>query len=148
MLVALWVAFARGAADRERFVRYAAACVVRVRRLRQGALAAVPDLARPARRRSSAAAAGIAAIALLVAALVATQAWFPDHYWDYVYDLDRAWLVLLRNLLLRRARSPCSACRHAHELAARSAAVGVALDEHALDADVAGRRLEPRRAGR
>jgi hypothetical protein len=35
-----------------------------------------------------------------VAALVATQAWFPDHYWAYVNDFDRAWIVLLRNLLL------------------------------------------------
>jgi hypothetical protein len=42
----------------------------------------------------------VAAVALLVAALVATQAWFPDHYWDYVRELDRAWLVLLRNVLL------------------------------------------------
>ena len=33
---------------------------------------------------------GIAAVALLVAALVATQAWFPDHYWAYVNGLDRA----------------------------------------------------------
>ena len=58
VLVALWIAFARGAADRDRFVRYAAACVVRVRRLREGALPAVPDLARPARRPRRAAAAG------------------------------------------------------------------------------------------
>jgi hypothetical protein len=43
---------------------------------------------------------GVAAVALLVAALLATAAWFPDHYWAYVQGFDRAWIVLLRNVLL------------------------------------------------
>ena len=43
---------------------------------------------------------GIAAVALLAAALLATQAWFPERYWEYVYEFDRAWVVLTRNLLL------------------------------------------------
>ena len=99
VLVALWVAFARGAADRERFVRYAAACVCAFVAFGkvlspQYLIWLVPLVALVRGRR------GIAAVALLVAALVATQAWFPDHYWAYVDDLDRAWLVLLRNLLL------------------------------------------------
>jgi len=99
VLVALWVGFARGAADRERFVRYAAACVVAFVAFGkvlspQYLIWLVPLVALLHGRR------GIAAVALLVAALVATQAWFPDHYWAYVNDLDRAWIVLLRNGLL------------------------------------------------
>ena len=92
-LVALWVAFAHGPADRERLVRYAGACVcafvVFGKVLSpQYLIWLVPLVALVGGRR------GIAAIALLAAALVATQVWFPDHYWDYVYDLDRAWVVL------------------------------------------------------
>ena len=51
------------------------------------------------RRASSRALRGLVAAALAVS-LVATAAWLPDHYWDYVDELDRAWIVLLRNLLL------------------------------------------------
>jgi hypothetical protein len=40
------------------------------------------------------------AVGVLIGALVATAAWFPDHYWEYVNGLDRAWIVLLRNLLV------------------------------------------------
>jgi hypothetical protein len=97
--VALWVAFARGAADRERFIRCTAACVCAFVAFGkvlspQYLIWLVPLVALVGGRR------GVAAVALLVAALVATQAWFPDHYWDYVRELDRAWLVLLRNVLL------------------------------------------------
>jgi uncharacterized membrane protein len=99
VLVALWIAFARGAADRDRFVRYAAACVCAFVAFGkvlspQYLIWLVPLVALMSGRR------GIAAVALLVAALVVTQAWFPDRYWAYVYDLDRAWVVLLRNVLL------------------------------------------------
>ena len=99
VLVALWVAFARGTADRERFVRYSAACVCAFVAFGkvlspQYLIWLVPLVALVGGRR------GIAAVALLVAALVATQAWFPDHYWDYVRTGDRAWIVLVRNLLL------------------------------------------------
>ena len=102
MLVALWIAFARGAADRDRFVRYAAACVCAFVAFGkvlspQYLIWLVPLVALVSGRR------GIAAVALLVAALVATQAWFPDHYWSYVYDLDRAWVVLAAQPAARRA---------------------------------------------
>jgi hypothetical protein len=43
---------------------------------------------------------GLVAVGLLAAAMVATQAWFPDRYWDYVNELELAWVVLLRNVLL------------------------------------------------
>jgi uncharacterized membrane protein len=99
VLVALWVAFARGPADRERFVRYSAACVCTFIAFGkvlspQYLIWLVPLVALLHGRR------GIAALALLAAALLATQAWFPDHYWDYVNRFDRAWIVLVRNLLL------------------------------------------------
>src|SRR5206468_8785749 len=87
VLVALWVAFWRGVADRDRFIRYACACVVAFVAFGkvlspQYLIWLVPLVALVAGRR------GIAAVALLVAALLATAAWFPDHYWAYVADLD------------------------------------------------------------
>ena len=57
-LVALWIGFARGPADEDRFVRYAAGVRRGLRRVREGALAAVPDLARAARPARARAAAG------------------------------------------------------------------------------------------
>ena len=52
----IWTSFARGRGDREALVRSTAAAPLRVRRPRQGAVAAVPDLAdpdRPTRARTS-----------------------------------------------------------------------------------------------
>ena len=43
---------------------------------------------------------GLVATALLTAALVLTQAWFPARYWDYADDGHLAWVVLLRDLVL------------------------------------------------
>jgi hypothetical protein len=40
------------------------------------------------------------AAAVLVAALVLTQLWFPSRYWDYVGLGPEAWLVLGRDLVL------------------------------------------------
>jgi len=99
VLVALWIAFARGPADRDRFVRYAAACVCAFVAFGkvlspQYLIWLVPLVALVAGRR------GLAAVSLLVAALVATGLWFPDHFWAYVYGYDRAWIVLLRNVML------------------------------------------------
>jgi hypothetical protein len=45
-------------------------------------------------------AAGLAAAAVLGAALVATQGWFPHRYWDVVDLQAIGWLVLVRDLLL------------------------------------------------
>ncbi|MBW3592562.1 MAG: hypothetical protein KY396_02615, partial [Actinobacteria bacterium] len=44
--------------------------------------------------------AGLTAGALLAAALVVTQLWFPFRYWDVVALEPAAWLVLGRNALL------------------------------------------------
>ena len=44
--------------------------------------------------------AGLAAAAVLGAALVATQGWFPHRYWDMVDLQAIGWLVLVRDLLL------------------------------------------------
>ena len=43
---------------------------------------------------------GLAASLLLGAALIATQIFFPQRYWEYIFHLHLAWLVLLRNLIL------------------------------------------------
>jgi hypothetical protein len=43
---------------------------------------------------------GCAATALLTAALVLTQVWFPRRYWDYVYAFHNAGAVLARNVAL------------------------------------------------
>ena len=51
----------------------------------------VPLVARPA---------GLAATALLAAALVLTQVWFPVHYWSYAASFRLARVVLARNLVL------------------------------------------------
>jgi uncharacterized membrane protein len=98
-LLVLWVAFARGPADSDRLARYAAACVctfiVFGKVLSPQYLIWLLPLVPLVRGRR-----GLVATAVLGAALVATQTWFPVHYWDYVYEFDRAWVVLLRNLVL------------------------------------------------
>jgi hypothetical protein len=45
---------------------------------------------------------GLEASALLAAALVLTQLWFPYRYWDLALEFDTAasWLVLARDLVL------------------------------------------------
>jgi uncharacterized membrane protein len=98
-LVALWVGFARGPAEPERLVRYAAGCVcafvVFGKVLSpQYLIWLVPLVALVRGLR------GVAAVALLAAALLTTQVWFPGGYWDYVRNFDHAGAVLARNLLL------------------------------------------------
>ncbi|MDP9285575.1 MAG: hypothetical protein M3P41_11590 [Actinomycetota bacterium] len=99
VLVALWVGFARGPSSRERFLRYAAACVcafvafgkVRSPQFLIWLIPFVPLV--PGRR-------GFAAVALLTASLLLTQVWFPQRYWDYAGPFHLAWVVLLRDLVL------------------------------------------------
>ena len=101
VLVALWVAFARGPATRERFVRYAAACVcafvVLGKVLSPQFLIWLIPLVPLVRGRR-----GLAASALLAVALVLTQLWFPYRYWDLALRFDKpaSWLVLARDLVL------------------------------------------------
>jgi uncharacterized membrane protein len=98
-LLALWVAFARGPVSGDRFVRYAAACLCAFVALGKVLspqfliwLVPVVPLVRGLR--------GIAACLLLAAALITTQVYFPQRYWEYIFHLHLAWVVLLRNLLL------------------------------------------------
>jgi uncharacterized membrane protein len=98
-VVAAWVAFARGPATRERFVRYTVAAVcgfVAFDKVLspQYLLWLIPlvPLVRGLR--------GIAACTLLTAACVLTQVWFPQRYFAYADDFHLAWVVLLRDLVL------------------------------------------------
>jgi hypothetical protein len=98
-VVALWIGFARCPAEPERLVRFAAACVCAFVAFGkvlspQYLIWLVPLVALVRGRR------GVVATVLIGATLVATQAWFPDGYWDYVGSFDLAWVVLVRNLLL------------------------------------------------
>lgn len=98
-LIALWVAFARGPATTERLLRYSVACVtafiVLGRVLSPQYLIWLVPLVPLLRGRR-----GAIATLLLTAALVLTQVWFPQRYWDYALHFDRAWAVLLRDLAL------------------------------------------------
>ena len=99
VLVALWLAFARGPATRERLARYAAACV--------GAFVAFDKVLSPqyllwliplvplVRGRR-----GLLATGLLAAAAVLTQVWFPQRYFDYALHFRLADVVLARDLVL------------------------------------------------
>jgi hypothetical protein len=98
-LVALWVAFARGPMVDDRFVRYSAACIcafiVFDKVLSPQFLIWLVPLVPLVRGRR-----GLAASALLAAALIVTQVYFPQRYWEYIFHLHLAWVVLLRNLIL------------------------------------------------
>jgi Glycosyltransferase family 87 len=101
VVIALWIAFARGPATQERLVRYAAALVaafiafgkVLSPQFLIWLLPLVP-LVRGVR--------GLAASGVLAAALVLTQLWFPFHYWDLALRLNEraSYLVLARDLVL------------------------------------------------
>jgi hypothetical protein len=97
----VWVAFGRGAMTGERLVRYAAAAVLAFVALGkvlspQFLIWLVPLLPLVRGRR------GLLASALLGAALLLTQLWFPFRYWDFALGFDEtiSWLVLARDLVL------------------------------------------------
>lgn len=98
-LVALWIAFARGPATRDRLIRYAAACICAFIAFDKVLspqyllwLIPVVPLVRGAR--------GLAATGLLTAALLLTQVWFPWRYRDYALHFHLAGVVLLRDVVL------------------------------------------------
>jgi Glycosyltransferase family 87 len=101
IVIALWIAFARGPATQERLVRYSAACVAAFIALGkvlspQFLIWLLPFVPLVRGRR------GMLASAVLALALVLTQLWFPFHYWDLALRLDRraSWLVFARDLVL------------------------------------------------
>jgi glycosyl transferase family 87 len=101
LLAGIWVGFARGAADRDRLLRYAAAAVCAFVALNKvlspqyliWLIALVPLVA--GRR-------GAVAAGLFVTAAVLTQLWFPRHYIALVYGFDprASWFVVARDLVL------------------------------------------------
>lgn len=100
-LIAIWRWFARGPADRERLLQASAAAIAAFVALGrvlspQFLIWLVPLVALLRERR------GYAASALLAAALVLTQVWFPYRYWDLALRFDgvASWLVLARDLVL------------------------------------------------
>jgi hypothetical protein len=99
VLVALWIAFARGQATGDRLLRYSAAAVcafiVFGKVLSPQFLLWLIPLVPLVRGRR-----GLAGTGLLTVALVLTQVWFPRRYWDYVYAFRGADAVLARNLAL------------------------------------------------
>jgi len=99
-LVAVWILFARGPADRERFVRASAAAVCAFVALGkvlspQFVIWLLPLVPLVRGRR------GIVAAWLLGVAAVLTQLWFPSRYWSYAnLDGSITWIVLARDLVL------------------------------------------------
>jgi hypothetical protein len=98
VLLALWLVFARRERTREELVQFAAAAVVAFIALGkvlspQFLVWLIPVV--PLVRRSS-------ALLLFAASLALTQAWFPQHYWDYALRFDEtiSWIVLARDVAL------------------------------------------------
>lgn len=101
VLVAIWIAFARGPATAERLVRFSALALVAFVALGkvlspQFLIWLAPVVPLVAGRR------GLAASGLLAAAFLLTHAWFPFRYWDYAREFDGTVtaLVLARDLVL------------------------------------------------
>jgi len=95
----LWAGFARGPATPVRLARYAAACTCAFVAFDkvlspQYLLWLIPLVALVRGRR------GYAATAVLAAAAVLTQVWFPERYFDYALHFRLAGVVLARDLLL------------------------------------------------
>jgi uncharacterized membrane protein len=97
-LLAVWITFARRRRTREELVQFAAAAVVAFVALGkvlspQFMIWLIP-LVPLVRRRS--------AVVFFIAALVLTQVWFPQHYWDYALQFDEtfSWIVLARDVVL------------------------------------------------
>jgi hypothetical protein len=101
LVIAIWVLYARGAATRERLVAASAAAVCAFVAFGkvfspQCLIWLIPLVPLISGRR------GLAASALLAAALVLTQLWFPYRYWELALEFDTAasWFVFARDLVL------------------------------------------------
>jgi uncharacterized membrane protein len=101
VIVAIWIGFLRGPADRERLLRTCAACVCAFiafgKVLSPQYLVWLLPLVPLIRGRR-----GLVAGALLVAAMLTTQLWFPYRYLELVYEFDAraSWFVFSRDLAL------------------------------------------------
>jgi uncharacterized membrane protein len=101
VVVAIWVWYARGPADRDRLVRACAGVVCAFvafgKVLSPQFLIWLIPLVPLLRGRR-----GLVASAALAVALVLTQLWFPYRYWELALEFDAAasWLVLLRDVTL------------------------------------------------
>ena len=143
-LLATWIWFARGPVDARAARPRVGDGGLRVRRLRQGALAAVPDLADPARaarprpararrrarcwrRRSCSRRSGSRS------ATGTSRSLRPDRVVARPRPRPRRWSRCSRSLLV----APTVRLGDAQRLDRRSAAVGVAVDDDALEADAA-----------
>jgi hypothetical protein len=97
VLCALWLVFARGELSRERLVRFSALALVAFVALGkvlspQFLIWLVPVVPLV----------GLPAAAILAAALLLTQSWFPYRYWEYAREFDGTvtGLVVARDLVL------------------------------------------------
>ncbi|TMK78914.1 MAG: DUF2029 domain-containing protein [Actinobacteria bacterium] len=125
-LLAIWALFARGPAGRERLVQASAAALVAFVALGkvlspQFLIWLIPVVPLVRGRR------GVVAAALLAAALVLTQLWFPYRYWSLALHFAAfpSWLVLARDLVLVSLLLVLAAPlrdRHADRVTARRAA--------------------------
>jgi uncharacterized membrane protein len=122
-LVATWVLFARGPATRERLLQASAAALVAFVALGkvlspQFLIWLIPAVPLVRGRR------GLAASALLAAALVLTQLWFPYRYWDLALQFAAfpSWLVFARDLALVALLAVLLRDRDPDRLAARRTA--------------------------
>ena len=101
VVIALWIAFARGPATPERLVRYSVVCVAAFvafgKVLSPQFLIWLLPLVPLVRGRR-----GLVASAVLAVALVLTQLWFPYRYWRLALHQDAiaSWLVFARDLVL------------------------------------------------
>ncbi len=98
-VITIWIAFARGPATRDRFIRFSVAAVCAFVAFDkvlspQYLLWLIPlvPLVRGLR--------GLAAGALLTVACLLTQVWFPQRYFAYANDFHLAGVVLARDLVL------------------------------------------------
>jgi hypothetical protein len=115
-LLTVWVLYAQRGADGERLVAYAAAAVAATLAFGkvfspQFVIWLVPFVPLVRGRR------GIAASSLLVAALVLTQLWFPQHYWSLAQGFAQreSWLLLARDLAVVALATLLASPRLEHE---------------------------------